>query len=181
MRAFIAVPIPDEVLAQLAGLQQRLRREFQNISWTRPAAMHLTLQFLGDIKSTRLPELMGVLSDATREFSAFDVDLSGVGEFGNRVLWVGVKRGVEPLTCLANSLRGATKGFGGHDEERAFSAHVTLGRYRTPARNAGKILSRVNVPPLTPWRVHHCELIRSELSPAGSRYTTLARFPLRAD
>jgi len=181
IRSFIAVPIPDEVLAQLSGIQQQLKRKFQKVSWTRPTAMHLTLQFLGDIKSTRLPELMSVMSDATRELSAFDVELSGVGSFGNRVLWVGVKRGVEPLTFLANALRRATKGFGDHDEERAFSAHVTLGRCRTPARDAGKILSEVTVPRLTPWRVDDCELIRSEPSPQGSRYTTLARFPLRAD
>lgn len=181
IRAFIAVRIPEEVLAQLGGIQQQFKRNFPKVSWTRPEAMHLTLQFLGNIKSKRLPELKDAVADATREVSAFVVELAGVGSFGNRVFWVGLKRGAEPLTRLANSLRGVTTDFDVPEEARAFNAHVTLGRLRTPARGISKILSGVEVPPFMPWRVDHLELIRSELSRNGSRYTTLARFPLRQD
>ena len=179
IRAFVAIRIPDEVLAQLGSVQQQLKREFQEASWTRAEAMHLTLLFLGNIESARLPELTPALRDATREFNAFEVEPSGIGSFGHRVLWVGIKHGAEPLTLLANSVRNATEAFAAHEEERPFNAHVTLGRFRRPARGVAKILTALKEPRFDSWRVAHFELIRSELSPKGARYTTLADFPLR--
>src|SRR5215207_4226573 len=111
IRAFIAVRIPDEVLAQLAAVQEQLKQNFQDVSWTRPEAMHLTLLFFGNIDSVRLPELLQAIENATHEFSAFDIELSGIGSFNNRVLWVGIERGVRSLGDLATALRDATKGF----------------------------------------------------------------------
>jgi RNA 2',3'-cyclic 3'-phosphodiesterase len=179
IRAFVAVRIPDEVLSQLGAIQQQLKRKFPEVSWTRAEAMHVTLRFLGNIESARLPELDGALRGATGGFSAFDLELSGIGSFGNRVLWAGIKRGAEPLTLLANSLRPAASTFSAHEEERPFNAHVTLGRFRRPERGVARILAELKAPQFGSWRVDHFELIRSELSPQGARYTALAEFPLQ--
>jgi RNA 2',3'-cyclic 3'-phosphodiesterase len=179
IRAFVAVRIPDKVLAQLGSVQQQLKHEFQEVSWTRAEAMHLTLLFLGNIESARLPELIPALRDATRELNAFEIELSGIGSFGNRVLWVGLKRGAEQLTLLANSLRDAAKAFAAHEEKRPFNAHVTLGRFRRAARGVPRILAALPAPRFDSWHADHFDLIRSELSPKGARHTTLADFPLR--
>jgi RNA 2',3'-cyclic 3'-phosphodiesterase len=141
--------------------------------------MHLTLLFLGNIESARVPELIPALRDAAGKGNAFEVELSGIGSFGNRVLWAGVRRGAEALTRLANSVRSSAQAFATHEEERPFNAHVTLGRFRRPARGVAKVLSALPGPHFDSWHVDHFELIRSELSPQGARYTTLAVCPLR--
>jgi 2'-5' RNA ligase len=178
IRAFVAVRIPDDILAQLAAFQKQLKADFRSVSWTRPEAMHLTLQFLGNIQASHLPALSGGLKAATRAHPPFALQLAGAGVFGNRVLWVGVGAGAAPLKQLANAVRLAAKDFAAHEETRDFNAHVTLGRQREPERGAAAILRKAPAPDLRPWQVEDVELIRSELSPKGSRYTTLETFPL---
>jgi 2'-5' RNA ligase len=178
IRAFIAVRIPEAVLAQLVSIQQQLKPRFSDVSWMRAEAMHVTLQFLGNIESTLLPELETALRQATEQIPPFEIELAGLGSFGSRVLWVGVRRGAEPLTRLAEAVHGATKGFGAHEEERPFNAHVTLGRFRKPARGISQVLREVAAPNFGSWSVNHFELIRSELSPKGARHMTLRAFPL---
>jgi 2'-5' RNA ligase len=179
VRAFIAVRIPERTLFQLAQVQEQLKAKFRDVSWTRPEAMHVTLQFLGNIESARLNELADAVSRATKTFPQFVLELSGLGSFGNRVLWVGLQQGAQPLTELAQAMHEVGKGFGHHEEERAFNAHVTLGRFRQRSQGVTATLRSITPPAFEPWRVQHVELIRSELSPRGSRYTTLATFPLR--
>ena len=143
------------------------------MSWSRPEAMHITLLFLGNIRSDDLPRLENALAAAVRAHAFFEIELSGLGSFNNRVLWAGVEKGSDELTTLANSVRAAAKHFGNHEEERAFNAHITLGRFRGRGRGVEAGLKRIPPPRFKPWRVDHVELIRSELSPKGSRYTPL--------
>ena len=177
IRAFIAVRIPDEVMARLVSVQKQLRRELEDVSWTRPEAMHVTLQFLGNVESARLAELEAALREAATSTAPFGVELAGLGSFSHRVLWAGIVGGAEQLTTLANTLRSAAKGLAGHEEERAFSAHVTLGRCRRPMPGIARTLQLAGTPQFGGWRVEHFELIRSELLPQGARYTTLRVFP----
>jgi RNA 2',3'-cyclic 3'-phosphodiesterase len=178
IRAFIAVRIPKAVLAQLVSAQEQLKRKFSDVSWTRAEAMHVTLQFLGNIESARLLELEGSLRRAIEQIPSFEMELAGFGSFGNRVLWIGISHGIEPLTSVAEAVRRVTNGFDVHEEERGFNAHITMGRLRHPSRDVVATLRELDAPAFGSWRVQEVELIRSELSPHGSRYTTLATVPL---
>ena len=178
IRAFVAVRIPETTRAQLADVQRQLKPELRDVSWTRPDAMHLTLQFLGDIESARVPELKSALRAVARDYSPFELELGVAGSFGNRVIWIGLQRGEEALNDLANAVRRAIASFSGHEENREFSAHVTLGRLRRPTRGASAALRKVSPPMFQPWIVSDFELIRSELSPRGSRYTEMGVFAL---
>lgn len=178
VRAFIAVRIPPAVLEQLAAVQRQMKNEFSDVSWTRMEAMHLTLHFLGNVKSDELALLADALSAAASAHSAFELQISQPGSFNNRVLWVGVGQGADELASLAEIVRRSARIFGNHEEDRAFNAHVTLGRFRHRARGVDSALQKIPTPSFTSWRVSSIELIRSELSPTGSRYTTLGRFNL---
>jgi RNA 2',3'-cyclic 3'-phosphodiesterase len=178
IRAFIAVRIPDEIIARLTAFQQQLKLQFGNVSWTRPAAMHVTLQFLGGIKSDELSRLNSQLNRVTRQIADFDLELSGAGSFGNRVLWVGIGAGSDSLKKLAHAVGAATSRFGAHHETKEFHSHVTLGRFRGPVRGIAAVLRKMDSPAFGRFRVQQMELIRSELSPKGSRYTTLESFVL---
>lgn len=178
IRAFIAVRLPDSVRAQVAEVQRQLKPNLPDVTWTRPEAMHLTLQFLGDIESHAVTNLGHSLRDDTRALVAFDLQLAAVGSFGNRVLWIGLARGEEPLQQLAAAVHQATGEFAAHQEARAFHPHVTMGRCRRPVRGLNAALREVRLPDFESWRANEFELIRSELSPHGSRYTILDHVPL---
>jgi len=113
----------------------------------------------------------------------FPCELRGLGSFGGRlprVVWVGVERGAEPLTRLAEQIEAGMAGLGFSREKRGFTAHLTLGRVRSP-RNAERLVSA-----LAEWRregfgdvtVAQFVLMESQLDPRGSIYTVLQSFPL---
>jgi RNA 2',3'-cyclic 3'-phosphodiesterase len=178
IRAFIALRLPEIFIAPLVEIQQQLKPRLRDVSWTRPDAMHITLQFLGNIQSATLPTLMSALRDRSAGFPIFEVALAEVGSFNSRVIWAGVGRGAEHVIRLADVVRGTAHGFAEHEENRAFHAHITLGRARRPDRTLNRALREISLPSLPSWKVNRFELIRSELSPHGSNYTTLAEFEL---
>src|SRR5688572_20965639 len=118
LRAFVAVRVPDDVIAQATAFQGQLKFEFPAVSWTRPEAMHLTLQFLGNVLSISLPVLTKELGLVATRHCSFSLALGGAGAFGNRVLWVGVQEGAEPLKQLADAVGEATKALAAHQEKR---------------------------------------------------------------
>ena len=56
IRAFLAVELSQELQAELATVQQDLKRRIEpemkrdtRITWAKPASIHLTIKFLGDM------------------------------------------------------------------------------------------------------------------------------------
>jgi RNA 2',3'-cyclic 3'-phosphodiesterase len=174
IRAFVAISIPESRIAALREVQDSLRTQFEDVSWTRPEAMHLTLHFFGNVLSENLDKIRVALADCASRFSPFELSLRGVGSFGNRVIWAGLDGDCQTLKALANEVRDAVSALGAHQEDREFNGHVTLGRFRRPGRGVGAKLRRFEGLEFGRWRVDHLELIRSELSSNGSRYTVLA-------
>ena len=183
MRLFVAVNLPEEINTRLGAVQDQLRAAQADVSWVRPGNVHLTLKFLGETEAGRLERIRVALGETARGHTPFAFDLTGAGSFGGRaprVVWVGVERGAEPLTRLAEGVEVAMAALGFPREKRAFTAHLTLGRVRSP-RNAEKLLAA-----LGEWRrerfgsvsVGQFDLMESQLDPRGSIYTVRQSFPL---
>lgn len=139
MRAFFAIELPDDVRAELALAQRRLREALEDapIGWTPPANWHLTLAFLGDIADP------APWADAARAALAgvgpIDLAIGALGTFGDRVLWAGVSGpGLPALVALADALGQALAPLGYAAEHRPYSPHITLGRTREGPRGRGK-------------------------------------------
>jgi 2'-5' RNA ligase len=183
MRLFVAVTLPEELKSRLAALQEQLRPAQADVSWVRPANLHATLKFLGEVEPKRVDRLRPALAEAARGVAPFRIRLGGVGTFGRppRVVWAGVGDGAGPLAGLAERVEAALGLVGFPKERRGFSAHLTLGRVRS-GKNLERLLQAIaDVPPgdVGETAVDAIVLMRSELNPAGSIYTELDRFPLR--
>jgi RNA 2',3'-cyclic 3'-phosphodiesterase len=184
MRLFVAVDIPAEVRQGLASLQDRLRHAQADVSWVRPENIHVTLKFLGETDEKRLPSIREALAGVARTGAPFSMEVVGVGSFGGRVprvVWVGVRDGAQPLTDLARQVERVLARLGFPKEKREFTAHLTLGRVRSP-RNAQGLLAavqEVREERFGTIAAKAFELVQSELRPSGSVYTTLERFSLR--
>jgi len=189
IRAFIAVPLPGALLEQLADLQSRLERRIppRSVRWVRPESIHLTLKFLGDTPTERLPGIKQALAVVARSAPVCTFTVGEVGCFPNtrrpRVVWVGVQEPTGRLAVLQDAIEEVMAPFGYEPEGRGFTPHLTLGRMgrktsRGDAARVGEIVAATEVGQLAEVVADRFELIRSVLKPTGAEYTTLKVFVL---
>jgi len=185
MRLFVALDLPLDVRERLAAVQDRLRRTHADVSWVRVENLHITLKFLGETEEKRLDQIRDVLAEVARACAPFPLQVTGVGSFGGRtprVVWAGVSEGADHLTRLAGQVESALARVGFPKEKRSFSAHLTLGRVRSP-KNAEALLAALHefrAEKFGTLAATEFQLMQSELRPTGSVYTMLERFPLKA-
>jgi RNA 2',3'-cyclic 3'-phosphodiesterase len=184
MRLFIAIDLPDSVRAALAREQARLRDACagsRDIRWTRPEGVHLTLKFLGEVASTRLPDVTSAL-DALGRFEPFEVDVGGFGFFPSarrpRVFWVGLEA-PPALGELARRVEAAMEPLAFAREDRPFQPHLTFARFESqhpqPALDAA--LQKSGAGTFGRFTVTEFFLFESKIRPGGAEYSRIARFP----
>jgi 2'-5' RNA ligase len=178
MRLFIALDLPEEIAAQARGLCQGLAAA----RWTNPAQLHLTLRFLGEVAEKELTALQANLARVTG--APFTLGLRGVGVFPRkrrpaRVLWTGVAP-AEPVAALKAAL-DAVLGPDPESDERGFSPHLTLARFRDDPRASleGYLAQHAGFASPT-WTVDRFYLYRSTLGSDGARHEIVERYPLRS-
>lgn len=126
MRLFIAILFTPEIIAELAGAADMLRRLSVSGDFTRPENLHLTLAFLGE--TSRIEAAARVMAETAP--APFSLALSGCGRFGRAggdIIWAGLAENCALSNCAARLAAGLRReGFS--LEEREFSPHITLGR-----------------------------------------------------
>jgi len=176
MRLFIAIELPDEVKRILG----RMRSDIPGARWVAPEQLHLTLSFLGELDEAAMKRLSGELAEI--QTSRFDLRFAGCGCFPNRkqprVLWVGLEP--EPLLNTLESLvRKAVLTCDVPQEDRPFSAHITLARLKLPAsREVAVFLDQPQKQKLPTVSVREFILFQSSLTPHGAIHTPLKSFQL---
>lgn len=200
-RLFIAVDVDEVTREQVGGIAAELRTRLEphtKASWVRPDRMHLTLHFLGAVEGALEQRVRDALAVPISE-APFDVMFDGVGCFPDRgsprVLWLGIRDGLEPLRRLHTALAGfdtARVGFDpahvGLDLSRAlpertaepFTPHLTLARFRDRV-SRGRVAEIGRIPATAgPSRIDRVTLYESRLSPNGPTYVRLASALLKA-
>ncbi|HEX2049736.1 MAG TPA: RNA 2',3'-cyclic phosphodiesterase [Actinomycetota bacterium] len=181
VRLFAAVRVPDEHQRVVDEAVAPLRARVAGARWTPPESRHVTVKFVGYLDAGLVDDALAAVASCARRQGASDVRLSELGAFPGprraRVLWAGLDDPDSLLARLAADLDDAFEPLGVEPERRAFTPHLTLARFREPARLDGMlpVLPRAGLPP---FRVADVELFRSHLSPRGARYESLARVPL---
>lgn len=187
LRLFIAVPTPPSVRTAAEGVIARLRGA-GDVRWVTGDRLHLTLKFLGETPSEKVPAIVEAAGKKSNKFSPFVVELGGVGAFPNirkpQTLWLGIGGQVEPLVRLAAEVEQALAEIGFPPEGKPFRPHLTLGRVKSPrglrelARKLEHLAGSQEASAATEWPVEEIHLVRSVLRPAGPEYTPLHRFHL---
>jgi 2'-5' RNA ligase len=182
-RTFIAVDIPQEIKMELDRLITQLRPYAPEIRWVRAANLHLTLRFLGSIPKDSISILANDMSQNLTGFGQFQISLEGVGGFPNlkraRVIWIGGGEGCGRLKEISPLIEKACidNGFGKAD--KPFSCHLTIGRVKFP-KGHEKLVSFIESlnfkSPL--FNVSEVVIFKSDLLPAGPKYTRLETIPL---
>lgn len=180
MRSFVAVEVPAAARAEVAGLLAQVRQATAlRVKWVKPAQMHLTLAFFGEVTPEFVEKVKGQLAGVAPQFKPIACRLSGCGAFPSpgraRVLWAGMSEGRDRLVLLHRAVNDALRPVGFEPESRPFSPHLTLGRLREPgdARFIGGFPFESRE-----FSIDRLILFRSVLRPEGPEYSRLAEFAL---
>jgi RNA 2',3'-cyclic 3'-phosphodiesterase len=148
------------------ALERRPRPEHPGVRWVPPEQWHVTLAFLGNAEPERVVDVLTGLDHPP----VTAVVGTRVGRLGRGVLMAPVS-GCEPLAML---VRTRVEGVGSWRETNAFLGHLTLARLKNVA--ACPWATPLEAP--LSWAVNEVAVVISELTPQGSRYTTVATVPL---
>lgn len=182
VRCFVAVHVAPPVSRSLEQAQVNLRRTGAAVKWVAGHQFHFTLKFLGEIEAARVAACGAALERAAAGVRTFRLEVHGLGHFGPRVIWAGVREGAEALSALAARVDREMEKDGFPREQRRFSPHLTLGRVReggwTPA--LGEAIRAAQDRPFGAYTVREVYLMRSELTREGPIYTSLSAVSLGA-
>lgn len=181
IRAFVAIELPDAAKAFLEDVITGLKQSRADVRWTKPASIHITLKFLGNIDAPIISAIGNRLDPIFSIQQPFDLTISDLGTFPDerrpRVIWAGLSDSSGYLSKMAGKVDRALIDLGFESETRPYKPHLTLGRTRS-SEGRERLMALVNSRECSGpiFRVNRSALFQSELSPSGSRYSPLAIF-----
>ena len=174
-RLFVALSLPEEITDRLLDIQTDL----DGARWRNADQLHLTLAFIGDADRHGAREAAGAL--AAIDAPAFDLELAGVGAFGERkprAVWAGV-RPVSALDRLQAKVETALRAAGFAMEARKFTPHITLAYLSGAARDrVERYCAAHGLVSSPPFPVTEFHLFDSHLGGEGSWYEVLESYSL---
>ena len=188
MRVFVAVDIGDamrrEAQRVIGALSTRLEqvKEPPKVAWVKPAALHVTIRFLGEVEEPEVERLIPLLAPPI-PIAPFDVSWRGIGAFPSnrhpRALWLGVINGAAQLAAIEAEVSTRIAGAAVALDDRALLPHLTLGRIKMPGKGIDwpKILQACELRNVAS-HIDRVTLYRSQLSQYGPHYTELVSAPL---
>lgn len=178
VRTFVAI-LPSAQLRQACADVAAAGRGLP-VRWVRPASVHLTLEFLGDVRVNGVPAIHQALRQAAQGLPPFSIAARGLGCFPNatrpRVLWMGLDDAQSELLQLHRRIEPTLAALGISLDARPFRPHLTLARARA-TRIGGRELDAF----LNEYRNHtfghlvvsQVHLMRSDLHAKGAVHTRL--------
>jgi 2'-5' RNA ligase len=185
IRAFIAITPPETLQRAFANTQGALQRLSLPFRWVKPAQIHLTLKFLGDITPEALDPIAQAMQRAVTTLTPFALSIQGMGCFPSlvrpRVLWVGIHASYDMLLQLHQRLDSELAALGFAPEERPFRPHLTLarGQQRVNSRHLATALHAYHDQHFGDMLVDQMQLMQSQLHRDGAVYTMLRSVTLQ--
>jgi len=182
-RRFIAIDLPDDLKSSLYSETKDYFSREKAVRIIPAENIHLTLKFLGDTKSTKIPEISKAINEAAGNFDSFDFKVSSKLEAfpsskSARILFAGVGNGSDLIKDFFKNLENSLSKIHIKKEERGFVSHITVARVREKIN----LSDMISVFELSFSKTVHCKkitLFESILSTAGSRYIIIEEFALK--
>lgn len=180
MRLFTGIDLSEDIRERLERLLMHLRPA-AHLKWSPVYNLHITLKFIGEWPEEKLQPLQAALR-AIPARAPMPVEVKGLGWFPNphhpRVFWVAAHGGAA-MEALVRDTETALAPVGIPNDNRAFTAHLTLARIKEPVplqalRNA---IAQLETGEFGSFLADRFYLYRSQPGAAGSIYTKLSEYP----
>lgn len=183
VRTFIALVIPAAWKEFLGRVEGDLSGSMTGLSWVKPENMHITVRFLGDLGEDGVRRAGEAVRRGAEGHAIFRARLGPLGAFPSlrkpRVLWTGLAEGVAEATALAKDVNRSLERSGFGPADKPFQPHITLARVREHAQGV-EAFERYAAPALPEAAAFdRIVVMKSDLHPAGARYTALEEIRLR--
>ncbi|HET9887580.1 MAG TPA: RNA 2',3'-cyclic phosphodiesterase [bacterium] len=182
-RLFVAAWIGEPMRREAEQLLVTLRETNADVKWVEPKNLHLTIRFLGSIDASDVPRIEERVARDVESMAPFSFGLGKLGSFGSRgspnVIWAAVHPGEKEMVEVASRVEKGLVSLGVVEPvTRAFRAHATLGRSRSPrgAKPLAGLLEELSFRS-APELLKEVSLVESKLTPKGPEYVTRMRFP----
>ncbi len=182
MRTFLALEVSASVADYLSGVVDKLSKRTRDVKWVKRDAIHITLKFLGEIDEALVGKIKEALEPLGRRFTPFMVSLKELDAFPSRrrarVVMVRLNKGADEMNAVYEAVEEGLTVFDFEREARGYTAHITLGRAKTPGP-----FPDGDLPPLEKmdFRVDGIVLFKSTLAPGGAIYTPLWKITFGGD
>jgi RNA 2',3'-cyclic 3'-phosphodiesterase len=182
-RVFVAVDVGDAVRREAARVVSALQQKLEaakappKVVWVKPAALHVTIRFLGDVDRAEVERITPLLAPPI-PLAPFAVQWRGIGTFPSnrhpRALWLGVINGAAQLAAVEAEITKRLTGAAVELDDRALLPHLTLGRVKMAGGGIDwpKLLQSAEVRNATSF-VDRVTLYESRLSHYGPNYTEI--------
>ena len=172
LRLFVGIALPPETKLRLSLIAAGV----PGARWVDPGNYHVTLRFIGDVDEGMAADIDAALAQIRA--ARFDLVLSGVGQFGDRMLWAGVEKS-PALLHLRDKVESALVRLGLAPETRRYAPHVTLARLKNASET--RLQAYFQEHALfrgEPFAVDRFSLIASYLTKSGAIYEDQADYAL---
>jgi 2'-5' RNA ligase len=173
MRAFLGVPVPDQLKPRIIQIQDGL--DDFDIKSVEKENLHFNLKFFGEIENEKVDKIKEIVEKVAAQFEPFEINVNGIGAFPSKsyvkVVWLGIKEGFQTFKSLGDMIENSLVNLG-IEKEEDFTPHLTLGRVKS-GRNKTELLvflrkyEKIEVGKMT---VDKLTLFQSKLSPKGPVY-----------
>ena len=185
IRVFVAVDLSEHVLEKVRAHVDHLKTDISaGIDWVNATSMHMTLVFIGNVETQRIPAICQAINGATDSICPFRVWFNEIGAFPNinkpRVIWLGMQHVPSELISLHAKIIEELRSVNFLIETRPrFTPHITVGRIIKRAHrdiygaNIGQVLENYELSDGIPAGIDKVRLFSSDIGKAGVVYSPI--------
>ncbi len=182
MRLFIAFTLPADVLRPISELLALYKRRYpQGINWVASHQLHFTVQFMGEVKTSDLPELREFIASKVGLLYPVKITYQGCEIYPAnhpRILWLKFHSEEQLIPKFLQEFRRIFREMGYEPDIKPLQYHVTLGRIKTVLPVASEREINSTFLPLTECTLSNLVLFESRLTPTGPIYRAIDEYDL---
>ena len=184
MRIFIAFDISDKAKDDIVNLIDHLNSWFpKGIKWVPKENLHITCQFVGNIKAKDIWLLDEFIEEKTLdlfEFLITDAKIEIVPTVNPKTIWLRFNTENKQIFSLHRKIRKFLQEYGYDLDNKKFKIHITLGRIKSQINP--KKINEIEKFALkhNKYKIKTMTLYKSTLYPDGPVYESLAKYKLNS-